>query len=124
MNMNKFNFDKIAADIRSKQPIEQKISEYKLFYKKYLRNIVKRDDILKELSVIKDIYQNLEPKLLINKNSDYYEAKRDALKVFNKYFPDEIYRLFNKEIEIPKLTQDINNGYSTLLMEREFKVVS
>ena len=51
--MNKFNFDKIAADIRSKQPIEQKISEYKLFYKKYLRNIVKRDDILKELSDIR-----------------------------------------------------------------------
>ena len=112
--MAKLDFSKIASNILSQDKFETEISEYKVFFKKHLRNIEDKRILLIELNKLCVKFQTLVPKTALMSDPDKHELEYNAENVLRKYFNDEVLGLFNKRIPAPIPKQNLYNPENKL----------
>lgn len=106
--MSNLNFSKITANILAQQQLEKKISECKIFYKTYLKEIKDRSEALNKLYPLCIKYQKATPRTVFYTDKERLSLESEVYDVLNKYFSPEIIQLFNKEIPTPKPKKDFD----------------
>lgn len=103
----KLNTSKLRAKILSKQQSEKNILEYKIFYKTHFLRIKQRDEILKKLYNICERYKKTQPDSFYI-DEDKKQLESEIQHFFSEYFTENILRLYNKKIPLPKIQKGVD----------------
>ncbi len=96
--MAKIDFSKIANVLRSNQQSEEKITEYKAFYKKYLMSIKNTKEILTKLYPLCVKFQKFKPLTPLYADPAKLALEEEAVELLSKNFKPEVLQLYKKEI--------------------------
>jgi len=97
----KVDFFELAQNILARQQSEKQITDYKVFYKTYLKGIKNRSNALNALYPICERFRRIAPKSAFSNSTTWAKLEADTESVLKRYFGTEILKLYQMEIPAP-----------------------
>lgn len=106
----KIDLSNIVKTVLSQQQTEEKIGEYKYFYKTHLTTVQNRNEVLNRLNLLCVKFQKTEPRSPFITDPERTALQTDTIETLKKYFSPSVLQLYNKEIPRPTGKREIDRN--------------